>query len=443
MSRTRVSERLPDFPWDQLAAYAETARAHPDGVVDLSIGTPVDPTPAVVQDALRAAADSPGYPTTQGLPETRQAAVDWLARRHGVTGLGIDGVLPVIGSKELIASLPGHLGLGPGDVVGYPELAYPTYEVGAALCGARGFATDSLTAFGPERPALLWLNSPSNPTGRVLPVEHLRKVVEWCREGGTLLVSDECYLECVWDPETPAVSVLHPDVCGGSYDGVLSVHSLSKRSNLAGYRCGFVAGDPAVLAELLAVRKNLGLMQPGPQQRAMVAALADDDHVAAQHATYAAPADGAPRRGRGRRVPGRPLRGVALPVGHPRRGLLGHRRLVRRAGRAGRAGLVLRRRGVTSRTDRVHRDGRTDPSGAGTPGVSAAPGRPGGRAGRGGGPCRGDAERGALSGRRAAAPWWPRGSRREGRPRRSRRHRRSTKPAPSPARRPARTGGGR
>jgi len=288
VTRSPVSERLPDFPWDQLTAYAETARSHPDGVIDLSIGTPVDPTPEVVQAALRAAADSPGYPTTVGLPETRQAAVDWLARRHGVTGLGIDGVLPVIGSKELIASLPGHLGLGAGDVIGYPELAYPTYEVGAALCGARGFATDSLTAFGPERPALLWLNSPSNPTGRVLPVDHLRKVVEWCREGGTLLVSDECYLECVWEQDSPAVSVLHPDVSGGSHEGVLAVHSLSKRSNLAGYRCGFVAGDPEVLAELLAVRKNLGLMQPGPQQLAMAAALADDDHAAAQHATYAA-----------------------------------------------------------------------------------------------------------------------------------------------------------
>jgi succinyldiaminopimelate transaminase len=286
-----VSGRLPDFPWDQLTPYAETARSHPDGVVDLSIGTPVDPTPDLIQEALRAAADSPGYPTTIGLPETRQAAVDWLARRHGVTGLGIDGVLPAIGSKELIASLPGHLGLGKGDVIGYPALAYPTYEVGAALCGARGFATDSLTAFGPARPALLWLNSPSNPTGRVLPVDHLRKVVDWCREGGTLLVSDECYIECVWDEDSPAVSVLHPDVSGGTHEGVLAVHSLSKRSNLAGYRCAFVAGDPAVIAELLAVRKNLGLMQPGPQQRAMAAALADDAHADAQHATYAARRD--------------------------------------------------------------------------------------------------------------------------------------------------------
>ncbi len=286
----RVSDRLPDFPWDQLASYAGTARAHPDGIVDLSVGTPVDPTPPVVQEALRAAADAPGYPTTIGLPETRQAAVDWLGRRHGVTGLGIDAVLPVIGSKELIASLPGHLGLGPGDLIGYPELSYPTYEVGAALCGARALAADSLTAFGPERPALLWLNSPSNPTGRVLPLAHLRKVVAWCRERGTLLVSDECYLEMAWEsgPDNAPVSVLHPDVCGGSFEGLLAVHSLSKRSNLAGYRCAFVAGDREVVGELLAVRKNLGLQLPGPQQRAMIAALDDDEHVAIQHATYAA-----------------------------------------------------------------------------------------------------------------------------------------------------------
>ena len=171
---------------------------------------------------------------------------------------------------------------------------------------------------------------PANPTGRVLPVEHLRKVVEWCRERGTLLVTDECYLECALGRRRP-VSVLHPDVCGGSHDGILAVHSLSKRSNLAGYRCGFVAGDPAVVAELLAVRKNLGLMQPGPQQVAMAAALADDDarRGAARAVRRAAGAAAAALRGRG--LPGRPLRGVALPVGHPRRGLLGDRRRARRA----------------------------------------------------------------------------------------------------------------
>jgi succinyldiaminopimelate transaminase len=283
----RVSARLPDFPWDKLTGHAATARAHAGGIVDLSIGTPVDPTPQVVQDALRDAADSPGYPATVGTQRVRRSAIDWLERSHGVTGLGPDAVLPTIGSKELIASLPLHLGLGPDDLVVYPELAYPTYEVGAALVGARTLATDSLTAIGPERPALLWLNSPSNPTGRVLPPEHLRKVVAWCRDRGTLLVSDECYLECHWEGDAP-VSILDPAISGGSHEGILAVHSLSKRSNLAGYRCAFVAGDPAVVGELLAVRKNLGLMMPGPQQVAMVAALDDDAHAKEQQHRYAA-----------------------------------------------------------------------------------------------------------------------------------------------------------
>lgn len=260
--------------------------------MDLSVGTPVDATPAVVQRALIAAADSPGYPLTIGLTETRQACIDWLSRCFGVTGLGLDGVLPVIGSKELIASLPTHLGVGPGDLIVQPELAYPTYEVGAVLAGARVVATDSLTALGPsqtgpETPKILWINSPSNPTGRVLPPEHLRKVVDWCRERGVLLISDECYLELTWNGEK-AVSVLHPDVCGDSVEGILAVHSLSKRSNLAGYRCAFVAGDAGVIGELLAVRKNLGLQMPGPQQLAMIAALGDDEHVVEQHARYAA-----------------------------------------------------------------------------------------------------------------------------------------------------------
>ncbi len=240
----------------------------------------------MVQDALRGAADSPGYPTTIGLPTTRQAALDWMSSAHGVTGLGLDQVLPVIGSKELIASLAVQLGLGAGDLVVFPELAYPTYEVGAALAGARSVATDSLTSLGPERPALLWLNSPSNPTGRVLPPDHLRKVVDWCRERGTILVSDECYLESAWEAEP--VSVLHPSICGSSADGILAVHSLSKRSNLAGYRCAFVAGDARLVGELLAVRKNLGLIMPGPQQAAMAAALSDTAHAKEQHARYAA-----------------------------------------------------------------------------------------------------------------------------------------------------------
>ena len=282
-----VSTRLPDFPWDHLTPYAERARAHPDGIVDLSVGTPVDPSPAVVREALAGASDSPGYPLTVGRPELRQACLDWLDRRCGVSGLGLDQVLPVIGSKELIASLPGHLGLGAGDVVVQPSLAYPTYLVGATLAGARCVASDSLTALGPERVSLVWVNSPANPTGRVLPVEHLRKVVAWCRERGALLVSDECYVESAWEGTAP-VSVLHPDVCDGDHRGLLAVHSLSKRSNLAGYRCAFVAGDRDVVGELLAVRKNLGLQLPGPQQVAMQAALEDDDHVAEQRERYRA-----------------------------------------------------------------------------------------------------------------------------------------------------------
>ena len=281
-----VADRLPEFPWDSLTAYEELARAYPDGVVDLSVGSPVDPSPETIRAALSAAADSPGYPTTIGSVGCRRAAVDWLARRFGVIGLGVESVLPSIGSKELIASLPLHLGIGSGDTVVIPELAYPTYEVGARLAGCDVVASDSTLSLGPSAPALLWLNSPANPTGRVLPVEHLRKVVTWARERGVLVASDECYLELAWD--SAPVSILHPDVCGGSFDGLLSVHSLSKRSNLAGYRAAFIAGDAEIVSRVLAVRKNLGLMMPGPVQNAMIAGLCDDAHVEVQRARYAA-----------------------------------------------------------------------------------------------------------------------------------------------------------
>jgi succinyldiaminopimelate transaminase len=282
-----VSARLPDFPWDRLAAAREHAQAHPDGIVDLSVGTPVDPVPPLVRDGLAEASDTPGYPTTAGTTALRTAAVDWLARRCGATGLDPGAVLPSIGSKELVATLALHLGLGPGDLVVVPELAYPTYEVGARLAGCEVVASDSVVALGPRRPALVWVNSPSNPTGRVLPREHLAKLVSWAREHGALLASDECYLELGGDASAQEpVSVLHPEVSGGSLTGVLALHSLSKRSNLAGYRAGLVSGDPTVLAELLAVRKNLGLMMPAPVQHAATVALGDDGHVAAQRARY-------------------------------------------------------------------------------------------------------------------------------------------------------------
>ncbi|OMC32965.1 succinyldiaminopimelate transaminase [Mycobacterium sp. GA-1841] len=283
--RQRRSAVLPEFPWDTLADVTALARSHPDGIVDLSVGTPVDPVAPVIRDALAAASSAPGYPTTAGTPALRASARAALERRYGITDLAPDAVLPVIGTKELIAWLPTLLAIGPDDAVVVPELAYPTYEVGALLSGARVLRADSLTQLGPQRPALIYLNSPSNPTGKVLPPDHLRKVVTWARDRGVLIASDECYLGLSWEAEP--FSVLHPSICDGDHTGLLAVHSLSKTSSLAGYRAGFVAGDPAVVAELLAVRKHAGMMVPGPVQAAMVAALDDDEHEVVQRERYA------------------------------------------------------------------------------------------------------------------------------------------------------------
>ncbi|MFE9295244.1 bifunctional succinyldiaminopimelate transaminase/glutamate-prephenate aminotransferase [Streptomyces niveus] len=281
-----VSSRLPVFPWDKLEPYKATAAAHPDGIVDLSVGTPVDPVPDLIQRALVAAANSPGYPTVWGTPQLRDALTGWAERRLGARDVAHANVLPVVGSKELVAWLPTQLGLGAGDRVAYPRLAYPTYEVGARLCGAEPVSYEDPTGLDPAGLKLLWLNSPSNPTGRVLDKAELTRIVAWAREHGVLLFSDECYLELGWEAEP--VSVLHPDVCGGSYEGVVAVHSLSKRSNLAGYRAAFLVGDAAVLGELLQIRKHGGMMTPAPVQAATVAALGDDTHVAEQRARYAA-----------------------------------------------------------------------------------------------------------------------------------------------------------
>lgn len=289
-----VSDRLPTFPWDKLEPYKATAAAHPDGIVDLSVGTPVDPVPDLIQKALIDAADSPGYPTVWGTPALRDAITGWAERRLGARGITHHHVLPIVGSKELVAWLPTQLGLGPGDRVAHPRLAYPTYEVGARLARAdhevytltSGADTPGPTDLDPAGLKLLWLNSPSNPTGQVLSKDELTRVVAWAREHDILLFSDECYLELGWDADP--VSVLHPDVNGGSYDGIVAVHSLSKRSNLAGYRAAFLLGDPAVLNPLLQIRKHGGMMTSAPTQAAVVAALGDDEHVREQRERYAA-----------------------------------------------------------------------------------------------------------------------------------------------------------
>lgn len=281
---------LPDFPWDRLVPIRAAAGQVSGGICDLSVGTPVDPVPALIQDALASAANAPGYPTTHGTSQLRDSIAQWLVRSLGVDGANPDAILPAIGTKELIAGLPSFLGVAPGEQVVIPETAYPTYEVGALLARAVPVRADSLTQLGPSTPAMLWLNSPSNPTGKVLGVDHLRKVVEWARERGVLVVSDECYIELGWTDEQP-VSVLHPSVCGGSHEGLLAVHSLSKRSNLAGYRFGFVTGDTGIVAGLLEVRKHSGFMVPMPVQTAAAVAYADDSHVSAQKEIYRARRD--------------------------------------------------------------------------------------------------------------------------------------------------------
>ncbi len=281
---------LADYPWDAVAPYAERARAHPDGLVDLSIGSPVDPTPDIVRAALAEATDAYAYPQTVGTPALREAVADWFARRRGVPGLTPAHVLPTVGSKELVALLPTLLDLGPGDVVVHPRAAYPTYEVGARVAGAEPFASDD-PAEWPVGTKLVWLNSPGNPDGRVRDAASLRAARERARELGAVLAGDECYAELGWDAPwdaEPIPSVLDPRVTGGDVTGILSVYSLSKQSNLAGYRAAFLAGDPQLVARLTTARKHLGLMLPAPVQAAMVAALRDEEHVEEQRERYRA-----------------------------------------------------------------------------------------------------------------------------------------------------------
>ncbi|HEX5858566.1 MAG TPA: succinyldiaminopimelate transaminase [Microbacterium sp.] len=284
---------LADYPWDAVAPYAARARAHPDGIVDLSIGSPVDPTPDIIRRALREATDAHSYPQTMGTPALRTAIAEWFARRRGVPGLGPHHVLPTIGSKELVALLPTLLGLGSGDVVVHPRAAYPTYEVGARIAGAEPFAADDPGEW-PQETKLVWLNSPGNPDGRVWDAGSLRAAVSRARALGAVVAGDECYAELGWDApwdSQPIPSVLDPSVTDGDLRGVLSVYSLSKQSNLAGYRAAFLAGDPALVERLLTARKHMGLMLPAPVQAAMTAALGDDGHVAAQKALYRARRD--------------------------------------------------------------------------------------------------------------------------------------------------------
>ena len=212
----------------------------------------------------------------------RQAWADWAQTALSVT-IGLDEISPTIGSKEIVAWLPTILGLGPEHTVAIPELAYPTYAVGAQMARAN-FVTYNHADEIPAETSLIWVNSPSNPTGEVKSVAHLKAVVNRAREIGAVVVSDECYIELGWDADP--VSILHPDVIGNSNESVLAVHSLSKRSNLAGYRSGAVLGDKRLIADILALRKHAGMLLSSPIQAATVAALGDPDHVARQRDVY-------------------------------------------------------------------------------------------------------------------------------------------------------------
>jgi succinyldiaminopimelate transaminase len=261
---------------------------HPDGLIDLSIGSPVDPTPDVVRNALNAATDAHAYPLTTGTPDLSSAIADWFARRRGVTGLSATNVLPTIGSKEFVAWLPFMLGLGAGDAVVHPRAAYPTYEIGATIAGATAIAEDDPAAW-PTNTKLVWINSPGNPDGSVRSSEYLRECVRRARALGAILVSDECYAELGWDAPwdtTRIPSLLADDVRQGSFDSLLCAYSLSKQSNMAGYRASFVAGCAELIAPLTNIRRQAGMMVPQPVQHAMAVSLCDDAHVSVQKEIY-------------------------------------------------------------------------------------------------------------------------------------------------------------
>jgi succinyldiaminopimelate transaminase len=285
-----VTFRLPPYPYDRLDGLAKLAAAHPGGMVDCSVGTPCDPPLPAVVEALASSGSERGYPASAGSPALREAAAAWLARRFGLGDVPASSVAACVGTKELVASVPHVLRLRTPDkdTVLYPAVSYPTYAMGAALAGCRAVGVPpphgrlgglDLGAVDPDdaaRALLVWSNSPSNPTGGL---GDLAAEAAWGRAHAVPVFSDECYAEFTWDGPPRSVLEHGPE-------GVVAVHSLSKRSNLAGVRVGFYAGDAELVEFLRAVRQHAGLMVPGPAQAAGVAALADDAHVEAQRARY-------------------------------------------------------------------------------------------------------------------------------------------------------------
>lgn len=291
----------PPYPYDRLDELKPLADRHDGGLVDLSIGTPVDPPTPAVLAALGGSDAERGYPPSIGTPELREAAAHWCEQQLGVQVDAATEVAATIGSKEFVAGLPHWLRLrSPGrDTVLFPEISYPSYAMGAELAGCRAVPVpanehwsiqlDAISESDAERALALWVNTPGNPAGGL---DDLAEAARWGRERDVPVFSDECYAEFTWDgsPRT----ILSPTDAGNAAgrslraasDGVVAVHSLSKRSNLAGVRVGFYAGDPELVHYLREVRKHAGFMVPGPAQAAAVAALADQTHVAEQRERY-------------------------------------------------------------------------------------------------------------------------------------------------------------
>jgi succinyldiaminopimelate transaminase len=282
-----VSWVPPPYPYDRLVPLREKADQFPGGVVDLSIGDPSDPPPPFVISALASSGTERGYPTSVGSPGFRAACASWLSSRLGVD-VPVGQIGACVGTKEFVAGLPGWLKLRSPerDTVLYPAVSYPTYAMGAELAGLRAvpvaldssWALDlsSVSASDAARALCLWVNTPGNPAGGL---DDLAAVAAWGRANDVPVFSDECYVEYTWDgpPRTVLASGL---------DGVAALHSLSKRSNLAGVRSGFYAGDASLMAFLLEIRKHAGLMTPGPVMAAAAAALGDQEHVSVQRSVY-------------------------------------------------------------------------------------------------------------------------------------------------------------